>query len=72
MLGTVEVRGDELGVSAGRVDLLSVKGEVVSMTSTVSVSTMAGVGSPLRLAPCGMAATRRIMADGFALPVSES
>src|SRR3954454_8641271 len=30
------------------------------MTSTVSVSTMPGVGSPLRLAPCGMAATRRI------------
>jgi hypothetical protein len=37
-----------------------------------SVSTMAGVGSPLRLAPCGMAATRRIMADGSDLPVSES
>jgi hypothetical protein len=38
------------------------------MTSTVSVSTMPGVGSPLRLAPCGMAATRRIVADGIDLP----
>jgi hypothetical protein len=53
-------------------DCNSVKGEVVSMTSTVSVSTMAGVGSPLRLAPCGQAATRRMMADGLDLPVSES
>lgn len=53
-------------------DCNSVKGEVVSMASTVSISTMAGVGSPLRLAPCGMAATRRMMADGLDLPVSES